>query len=74
MWFWIALMAFFLIVVLVTKAVARSQGGTHHAGLQQACDVSLSGGDGSAYDGWGGTDDAGAGWGGGDAAGDGGGW
>ena len=30
MWFWIALMAFFLIVYLVTKAVVRSQGGIHH--------------------------------------------
>lgn len=80
MWFWIALMAFFLIVFLVTKAVLRSQGGTHHVGLQQGCDVSLSGG-------WSGTGDgldrlveAGAGGAGGAAgdagwdAGDGGGW
>jgi hypothetical protein len=44
MWFWIALMAIFLIVFLVTKAAGRSQGGTHHVGLQRASDVTFSGG------------------------------
>jgi hypothetical protein len=77
MWFWIAVMAFFLIVFLVTKAVVRSQGGIHHAGLQPGFDVGLSGG-------WSGTGEeldrlgeAGTGGHAGDAgwgAGDGGGW
>jgi len=71
MWFWIALMAFFLIVFLVTKAVVRSQGGVHHVGLQQGYDVSLSGG-------WSGTGDgsldAGASGSDGGGGGDGGGW
>ena len=69
MWFWIALMAFFLIVYLVTKAVVRSQGGIHHVGLQQGYDVSLSGGWSGTGDGLG---DAGAGWIDGGAGGDGG--
>ena len=55
MWFWIALMAFFLIVYVVTKAVVRSQGGIHHVGLQQGHDVSLSGGWSSTGDGLGGA-------------------
>ena len=41
MWFWIALMTFFLIVFLVTKAVVRRQGDIHNVGLQQGYDVSL---------------------------------
>jgi hypothetical protein len=74
MWFWIALMAFFLSVFLVTKAVVRSQGGIHHAGLQQGYDVSLSGGwtgRGGASDGLG---DAGTGGSIGGVVGDDGGW
>jgi hypothetical protein len=74
MWFWIALMAFFLIVFLVTKAVVRSQGGIHHVGLQQGYDVSLSGGGGGVDDGWGRLGGAGAGWTDGGAPGDDGGW
>lgn len=78
MWFWIALMAFFLIVYVVTKAVVRSQGGTHHIGLQQGHDVSLSGGWSSTGDGLGGAGagwiDGGAGGDGGFSAGEGGGW
>ena len=62
MWFWISLMAFFLIVYLVTKAVARSQGGTHHVGLQQGSDVSLSGGWSGTGDGLADLGGAGAGW------------
>ena len=73
MWFWIVLIAFFLIVFLVTKAVTRSQGGVHHVGLQQGHDVSLSGGWGGAHDGSGGSGDASA-WSDGGAGGDGGGW
>jgi hypothetical protein len=69
MWFWTVLMAFFLIVFLVTKAVTRSQGGIHHIGLQQGHDVSLSGGWGGAEDG---SDHASAGWSDGGAAGEGG--
>ena len=34
MWFWIALMAFFLSIVLVAKAAARSHGDIHQVGLQ----------------------------------------
>jgi hypothetical protein len=71
MWFWISLMAF-LIVYLVTKAVVRSQGGIHHAGLQQGYDVSLSGGWSGTGDGLGDLGDAGAGWNDGGAGGDGG--
>ena len=58
MWFWIALMAFFLIVFLMTKAVLRSKRGIHHADLQQGRDVSLSGGGSRAGDGLGALGDA----------------
>ena len=78
MWFWIVLVAFFAIVYLVTKAVVRSQGGVHHAGLQQGSDVSFSGGWsgrgdalGDAADTAPGGFDGGVG---GDGGGDGGGW
>lgn len=77
MWFWIALMAFFLIVFLVIKAAARGRRGLHDASLQQGSDVSLQGissGAGEpadAGDGWGA---GGAGFFGGWSGGDGGGW
>jgi hypothetical protein len=58
MWFWILLTTFFVIVFLVTRAVVRSQGGTHHVGLQQGYDVSLSGGS-STGGPWGGVGSAG---------------
>jgi hypothetical protein len=70
MWFWIALMAFFLIVFLVTKVVVHSQGGIHHVGLQQGCDVSLSGGWSGTGDGLDGLGESGAGGSAGGAAGD----
>ena len=69
MWFLMALMAFFLIVFLVTRAVARGPGGIHDVGRQEGYDASLHGG---ASDGWGGPTDAGEGWGGAGAVGDGG--
>jgi hypothetical protein len=68
MWFWIALMAFFLIVFLLTKAVARRQGDLHHVGLQHGYGMSDAG-DLDAGSGWGTGGDGG--WG---AGGDGGGW
>ena len=80
MWFWIALMVFFLIVFLVTKAVIRSQGGIVHAGLQQGYDVSLQPGWSGAADDGGELGDTtgdwsgGAGYDGGWSVGDGGGW
>lgn len=73
MWFWILLMAFFLIVFLVTKSVVRSQGGIHHVGLQQGYDVSLSEGSSSAGGLAGAFGDAGPAGDGGGADGDGGG-
>ena len=70
MWFWIALMAYFLIVYLVTKGVVRSQRGIRHVRLQQGRDVSLAG----PWSGTGerpsGMDDAPAGGAAGDVAGD----
>jgi len=70
MWFWIALMAFFLIVFLVTKSVVRSQGGTHHNGLQPGSDVTLSGRWSGTSEGLDGLGEAGAGGSAGGAAGD----
>ncbi len=65
MWFWIAVMAFFLIVFLVSKAVARGQGDLHNVGLQHGHGLRDTGEAGGAGDGWGG-----GGWdGGGDGAG-----
>ena len=70
MWFWIALLAFFLIVFLVTKAVLSSRGGTDHVGLPQGWDVSISGGWSGTGDGLDGLGGAGAGGSAGGAAGD----
>ncbi len=69
MWFLIALMVFFLIVFLVTRAVARGPGGIHDVRRQEGYDVGLQGGVG---DGLGEPADAGDGWGSGGAGGDGG--
>ena len=74
MWYWIAVMAAVLVVVLVTKSVAGRRRGAHAGGLQPGHDVSLQGiwsaGHGSGkpagtWDGWGD-----GGWGGGDGGGE----
>jgi hypothetical protein len=75
MWFWIALMTFFLIVFLLTWAAARSQGDMHHLGLQHGSGISGSGG-GDLGDGGiagGAAGGTGWGWGGDGGGGDGGG-
>ena len=59
MWFWIALMTFFLIVFLLTKAVARSQGDLHNLGLQHGVGLSDAGDLGEAGTGWGAGGDEG---------------
>ena len=52
MWFWIALMASFLIAFLLTRAVARSHGDLHYLGLQHGYGMSDAGDLGDAGSGW----------------------
>lgn len=59
MWFWIALVAFFLIVFLVAKGVGRGHGDIHNVGLQHGYGMSDAGdpgdaGGGGGDGGWGG--------------------
>ena len=77
MWFWIALLSFFLIVFLVVKVAARGRRRIHDVGLQQGSDVSLQGistGSGEPADAGEGRGSGGGGFFGGWSGGDGGDW
>lgn len=53
MWFWIAVMTFFLIVFLAAKAMARGQGDIHNLGLQHGYGMNDADDPGGAGSGWG---------------------
>ena len=79
MWFWIALTAFFLLIYLVTRAMARGLGDSTHLGLQHHGAIGGAGLHTGAGDAWDGGDGGGGwsvagggGWGDGGGGGDGG--